>query len=159
MFKNKFDLNILEKLNTLKLHEDINLSDAVNSLKKNKIDINNVSIGFLSMVTSSEYLSYYNIDDIFFYIIIFLNILIFLSSNNFFMLEISNKNRITIIKIYRYSNVILAIVLIIYALFMIKMLTINKNYLLSNRFNSIYINIFTAINILISSFNLHNYIK
>jgi hypothetical protein len=159
MFKKKFDLNILEKLNTLNLHNDIKLSDAINSLTKNNIDINNVSIGFLSMITYSEYLSYYNIDDIFFYIIIFLNILIFVSSNNFFMLKVSKKNRIIILKIYRYSNITLAIVLILYSIYMIKMLSINKQYLLSNRFNRIYINIFTAINILISSFNLQNYIK
>jgi len=161
MIKNKFDLKILDKLN---FHQDIKLSEAINKMNQNNIDPQNIPIGVLSKISMSEFsfINDFTIDDIFLYVITFLNIIIIACSNKYIIenniFKCSNETKQKILNINKYTNIILGIILIIYAIYMYRMLSVNKNYMLVNRKNYIFIYLITAISIFLTSFNLNKYI-
>jgi hypothetical protein len=161
MTRNKFDIKILDKLN---FHQDVKLLDAINSMNQNNIDPKNIPIGMLSKISMSEFsfINDFTIDDIFLYIITFLNIIIIICSNKYIIensiYKCSNETKQKILDINKYINIILGIILIIYAIYMYRMLYVNKNYMLVNRKNYIFIYLVTAISIFLTSINLNRYI-
>jgi len=162
MINNNFDLKLLDGLN---FNPNIKLFDAVNSIKKNNIDLDKIPISLLSKISLSE-ISFFNnftIDEIFIYIITFLNIIVILFSNKYIIenkiLNLSNKTKENIININKNIKIILGIILIIFSIYMIKMLFITKNYIIVNRKIYIFIYLITAIRILLTSTNISEYIR
>jgi len=76
----------------------------------------------------------------------------------FCFFKFSDKIKKNLLNVNKYSKICLGFLLIIYVLYMFKMLSHNKNYLLVNRYNYISINTITAISILLTAFNLNNYL-
>ena len=162
MINNNFDLKLLDKLN---FNPNINLSDAINSIKKNNIDLDKIPLRLLAKISLSE-ISFFNnftIDEIFIYIITFLNIIVIVFSNKYILenkiLNLSDKTKENIININKNIKIILGIILVIVSIYMLKMLFITKDYIIVNRTIYMFIYLITAIRILLTSTNLNKYIR
>lgn len=138
------NVDFINKINKIKLHQNITLNNVINELNKNKIDLKEIPIGLLGKITFTEQSYFKNItfDDIFFITITILSIILIISKNytfieNKFKFKFSENPTKIFLFIQNKSKFILGFVYIAYSLYMIKLLFNNKQYILINRISFI----------------------
>jgi hypothetical protein len=149
----------LLQLTDIKLNQNCSLNYAINELNKKQIDTKKVPLGVLSRLTFTEFTYFHNItfDDIFFGTISFLTLLLLIiqninnfENNNF---KFSDKTKEQINTVKKIINTILGFIYIIYAIYMIKLVLVDKQFILISRYTYLFTYIATGFTILNTLYN------
>ena len=152
----------LIKLNDVKLNQNNTLDHVINEFTKKDIDIKEIPLGVLSRITFTEFTYFHNItfDDIFFGIINFLNISLIIAQNinkienkNF---KFSDKTKEYINYIQKYINIFLGFIYILYAIYIIKLVLFDKQFILTSRYTYLFTYITTGLSLISTIYNLKN---
>jgi hypothetical protein len=157
-FFNSFPVtpDVFNKMNKLHINQNVSVNEVVNELNKNKINLKDVPIGFLSKITFTEYHFFTNstIDEVFFIIMsICTLILVILRNYNFVesrRFNFSKEAKKKFKKYIRYVNYFLGFIYIIYSIYMIRLVFCKKEFILISRYTYMYTYFITGITLLSS---------